>query len=384
MHYVSIEYLLWMLGTFSLYWVSPAALRHYTLAIITFIFLLLFDPESTAILILFTLITAFVARQSEPSGGLVFLAITIILLVLVYFKLRVVGIDMKAIISDALIPLGLSYYSFRCMHFIIERYRGRYREVTVAEIIGYLFFLPTILVGPIHRFGAYQRDRYRIRLDRTMVSAGLERILYGYVKIGFLANFLVEGKLGSFVDTLPPESTSLKAYLWIVQGGLNLYFQFSGFADIAIGFSRLLGFQVIENFNWPFLRRNISEYWRCWHISLTSWCREYIYTTVVSFSRSPALGAIATLLTIGLWHELSVRYIVWGPYHGLGLVAWQRFQELKLYLPKINSPTIRLCLTVFSITITVHYVWFGFAIIRKESLAEVLEVWKLATFGFLM
>jgi alginate O-acetyltransferase complex protein AlgI len=384
MHYVSLEYLLWMIGTFSLYWLSSAAWRRAVLPLITLAFLLYVAPDSAAILVGFTAITALVARERVPSGWLVAGVTLILVSVLVHFKLDAAGQNVEAIIADVLIPLGLSYYTFRCLHIIFERYRGRYRDVTVTEIVGYLFFLPTILVGPIHRVGAYQRDLYRVRLERGMLTEGLERLLYGYVKIGFLANYLVNGKLGGYLDALPPEQAPLQAYLWIVQGGLNLYFQFSGFADIAIGFSRLLGFRVIENFKWPFLRRNLSEYWRCWHISLTSWCREYIYTTVVSFSRSPALGAIATLLVIGLWHELSVRYVVWGLYHGIGLVIWQRFQDLKPHLPQVHAPAMRSLLAGLSILFTVHYVWFGFAIVRKSDLLEVLEVWRTATIGFLI
>ncbi|GAB6054098.1 D-alanyl-lipoteichoic acid biosynthesis protein DltB [Magnetospira thiophila] len=384
MHYVTLEYLLWMIGTFSLYWLSPAAWRQVVLVLLTVALLVHESPLSAGLLVLFTALTAALVRQPRPHGGQVAGMSALMVSVLIYFKLGATGQSVENIVTDALIPLGLSYYTFRCLHLMFERYRGRFGDATTWEVIGYLFFLPTLLVGPIHRFGAYQRDLYRVRLDRAMLSQGLERILYGYVKIGFLANHLVNGTLGIYVDQLPPEQAALQAYLWIVQGGLNLYFQFSGFADISIGFSRLLGFEVMENFNWPFLRRNLSEYWRCWHMSLTSWCRDYIYTSVVSFSRSPALGAIATLLVIGLWHELSLRFVCWGLYHGFGLVVWQAFQDVKAHLPEVRTGWMRHLLTGLSIIFTVHYVWFGFAIVRKDSLSEVWTVWKTATLGFLM
>lgn len=381
MHVVSLEYLLWMGGVFCVYWLTPARWRQLVLAALTFVFLLLASPESAAILGAFTLATVLVARVAAPGGKLIAAVALAFIAVLVHFKLGAAGQAVETIVTDLLIPLGLSYYTFRCLHLLFERYRGRHADATATEIVGYLFFLPTLMVGPIHRFGDYQRDVHRVRLDRAMWSGGLERIVYGYVKIGFLANVLVNGVLGGYLAALPPEQEALRAYLWIAQGGLNLYFQFSGFADIAIGFSRLLGFRVMENFNWPFLQRNISAYWRAWHISLTRWCREYVYTTVVSYARSPALGALATLIVIGLWHEISWRYLAWGVYHGLGLIVWQRFQTIKPHLPKLPLPAA--LVNALSVLFTLHFVWFGFAIVRLDHFSEVWDVWKNATLGFL-
>lgn len=371
-----------MASTFSLYWLTPARWRQWSLVTLTLAFLVYLSPASALILTVFTGITAWIAARPPPSGKLIWAATLAFVAVLAFYKTGARGQPIEVIITEGLIPLGLSYYTFRCLHLIYERYRGRFKEAPLQEIVGYLFFLPTIVVGPIHRFDDYQRDRYRVRLDPALLGQGMERILYGYVKIGFLGNYLVTGKVGGWIAALPPEQASLAAYLWIVQGGFNLYFQFSGFADIAIGFSRLLGFRVLENFNWPYLQKNLSDYWRNWHISLTGWCRDYVYTAVVSSSRSPALGALATLIAIGLWHELSLRFICWGLFHGFGLIVWQRFQDIKPYLPQIEMPVVKHILNVLSILLTVHYVWFGFAIVRTASLSEALAVWQTATIGF--
>jgi len=383
MEYVSLEWAAWMVGTFSLYWLTPSRWRQSVLIALSLIFMASISPISAAILCVFAAITWLTVRSEAPSGKLVAAVTIAFVAVLATFKLQARGQSIEAIISHGLIPLGLSYYTFRCLHLIFERYLGRFREVRLSEVIGYLFFLPTIVVGPIHRFGDYQRDLYRVRLESGNLWRGLERILYGYVKIGWFGDHLINGLLGNYVSKLPPENASLAAYLWIIQGGLNLYFQFSGYADIAIGFSRLLGFRVIENFNWPYLQRNLSDFWRSWHISLTSWCRDYIYTSVVSRSRSPALGAMATLLAVGLWHEISLRFVCWGLFHGFGLVVWQRFQSAKPHLPQVKSRVLRLAWRIFSTVFTAHYVWFGFAIVRKHSLQDVLHVWSAATIGFL-
>src|SRR5690606_22484260 len=98
-----------------------------------------------------------------------------------------------------------------------------------------------------------------------------------------------------------------------------LYFKFSGYSDIAIGVSRLLGFRVMENFHYPFIAQNIGDFWKRWHISLSSWCRDYAYMPVWSRLRNGALAALASMLILGLWHELSWRYLAWGLYHGAGI-----------------------------------------------------------------
>ena len=384
MFYVSLEWLAVMAGTFSLYWLTPDPWRRWTLVVVTGLLLAYLAPLSAAILVGFTATTCLVARQPRLAGWMVVAATLAFVAVLGLFKFGARGATYETIVNQGLIPLGLSYYTFRCLHLIYERYRGNFAETQPAEIVSYLFFLPTLLVGPIHRFGAYQRDLYRVRLDRTQLGEGLERILYGYVKIAFLGNYLINGQIGEWMRGLQSEHPSLYAYLWIVLGGCNLYVQFSGFADIAIGFARLLGFRVIENFNWPYLSRNLSEFWQRWHVSLTSWCRDYVYGSVVSLTRSPALGALATLMVIGLWHELSLRYICWGLFHGFGLIAWQRFQGLKRRLPTVVRPPAQLALRVLSTLFTLHYVWFGFAIVRQPDLAGTLRMWHAATIGFFL
>jgi alginate O-acetyltransferase complex protein AlgI len=382
MHFLSVTWLTWMMATVCLYWITPMAWRFRLLVLITAVFLLVYAPLSAAILTALTIFTYALSRKPELSGYRILAIGSVIVAIVGFYKIQVTGNTIDTVFEQGLIPLGLSYYSFRCLHYLLERYKGTIHSATFEEFVSYLFFLPTIVVGPIHRFGQFQQDYHRIRWNAELISEGMERILYGYVKIAFLGNFLVGTKLGNYIQGFDSQDTVLIAYLEMVRGGFSLYFQFSGFADIAIGFSRLLGFRVMENFNWPYLQKNISDYWRCWHISLTSWCRDYVYTSVVSLSRSPALGAIATLLVIGLWHEISLRYLAWGFYHGLGIVLWQQFQRVKPVLPKIQGPVIRKLVDAASILVTVHFVWFGLIIARQPDFSSVLEVWNILLTGW--
>jgi len=171
-------------------------------------------------------------------------------------------------------------------------------------------------------------------------------------------------------------------YLGIVQNGLNLYFQFSGHSDIAIGLSLMLGYRVIENFNWPYLQPNISAFWQSWHRSLSLWCRDYIYGVVVAQTRSPALGALATMVVIGLWHEMSFRFLLWGAWHGLGIIIWQQWQAVRAGSTMTLPPALRIPLHVFSVLLTVNFVWFGFVILTAPSVAEALNLFLRFIKGF--
>lgn len=287
-----------------------------------------------------------------------------------------VNIDMGTgsdAVENFIIPLGLSYYTFRCIHYAIEKYKHAIPAHGFYNLAQYLFFLPTMTAGPIHRYPDFDRDLRRKRWNPYLFAEGIERMIYGYVKISFFANFLVGYVFASQVIEVIAVNESLGFYLMMLQMGMNLYFLFAGYTDIAIGFGMLLGFRVIENFNWPFLARNVSDFWRRWHISLTSWCRDYVYMGTISVTRQAWLAALAAMLVMGLWHEFSLRYIIWGLYQGAGIVIWQKFQNIKPWLPQIRSRPLLLLLRIFSTLLTLHYVLVGMMLVHHGTLGEAID-----------
>jgi D-alanyl-lipoteichoic acid acyltransferase DltB (MBOAT superfamily) len=368
----SFGWAIWMFAAVTGYWLTPGWFGRLWLIALTIAFLMIVSMESAAILCGFSLGTYYLAQSRVRLAPRLLLAGAGIMGLLIWFKLRVAA-DLSGGLAGLAIPLGLSYYALRCIHYIVERYKGSLPAHDFADFVSYLFFLPTLIAGPIHRFAEFQRDSRRMRWDSEKFSEGLERILYGYVKITFIANFLIYTRLGLYIGRLPPDDAQLAAYLTMIQKGLNGYLLFSGYSDVAIGFALLLGYRVMENFRWPLLKPNISEFWKSWHISLSSWCRDYVYMLVVSFTRRPALGVIAAMLAIGLWHEISHRYILWGIYNGLGIVAWQQFQQLKRRMPPIAAlerPWARKSLQALSILVTFHFVMAGFVIVQQPTLAD--------------
>ncbi|MGH7184941.1 MAG: MBOAT family O-acyltransferase, partial [Pseudomonadota bacterium] len=248
----------WMFAAVAGYWLTPSWFGRFWLIGLTIGFLMIVSMESTAILCAFTIGTYFLAQSRGPLGAKLLAAGAGVLGLLIWYKLRVAA-DLSSGLAGLAIPLGLSYYALRCLHYIVERYKGNLPPHDFADFVNYLFFLPTLIAGPIHRFAEFQRDSRRLRWDTEKFSEGLERILYGYVKITFIANFLVHARLDHYINGLPPESAQLAAYLTMIQKGLNGYLLFSGYSDVAIGFALLLGYRVMENFRWPLLKPNISE-----------------------------------------------------------------------------------------------------------------------------
>lgn len=382
MEFVSLTWFAWMWGTVALYWLAPRPARIYVLAGVSALFLYSVSPLSIALLCGFTLMCHLAGNRGNISSPVLGAAIAVMVLTLLWFKLGIT-VDSQSLTETLLIPLGLSYYTFRCIHFLMERFTGRVPACSLRELIAYLFFLPTFVVGPIHRVDDFLKDMRRQRFDTALLSEGAERILYGYVKIAVLSNFLVERHFGEWILELPDQDGGLVAYMTMVKNGLNIYLQFSGHSDIAIGFARLLGFRVLENFNWPYFKTNISSFWRSWHISLSRWCRDYIYDPIVSVTRNPALGALATMLVIGMWHEISMRYLYWGMYHGLGLVAWQYWQGIKTeWMPALPEKYAWLAHTI-SIIVTVHFVWFSFVLLNTQSLSEAFSVYAKILFWWI-
>jgi alginate O-acetyltransferase complex protein AlgI len=373
MAFDSAAWLLWMWLTVSLYWLAPRQARVWVLAALTLAFVTSLSPLSAAILAAFTVLVSLVARRPTLPGVQAVAVSGMFVLVLAAFKLRLAWEGGLAA-GNFLLPLGISYYTFRCIHVVIERFQGHLPPVAPRDLIGYLFFLPTIVTGPIHRLDEWLHDERRQRFDPALLSEGAERILYGYGKIVILGNWLITGQMGSAVAALPDQEGLLATYLTIVQDGLNVYFQFSGYSDIAIGFARMLGFRVIENFNWPYLQPNISAFWRSWHISLSQWCRDYLYAPVVSLTRAPALGAMTVMVVIGLWHEISLAFLLWGSWHGAGLVVWQWWDRHGPPLPANLPRWAANGIYVAKVLVTVHFVWFSFVLLESPNLRQAFEI----------
>lgn len=368
----SLAMLSWIAVTVTACWVAPRPAQPYLMGLLSACFLAWHAPLALGLLLLMAAMSfGAVRRQGRWPLAPAVAGFTILAILLGFNAARMPGRDA---LETVVAPLGLAYFALRALHYCIEGWKGTLPAHTFRDYLNYLIFLPTLMTGPIHRLQEFQHGLRRRRWDPVLFSLGCERVLYGYVKIVFLANYLVSAKLVGVIAALP-KTSPLGAWLDCLRYGLNLYWQFSGYSDVAIGFALLLGIRISENFNFPFLARNINDFWNRWHVSLTSWCRDYLYLPVLAVGRRPWVAVLASMLALGLWHELSIRYVLWGLYHGTGIALWQGFQRLKgnRSFPQ-GSPASRL-MAPLAILVTLNFVILSFAITKEATLQGTLRVY---------
>lgn len=229
------------------------------------------------------------------------------------------------------------------------------------------FFPATLFVGPINRFEEFLRDIRRRRFDQARVSSGLQRILTGAVKIVVIANYLIADKLPALGDLGLGSVGHL--YVDAILFWFKLYIFFSGYSDIAIGFGAVLGMRLPENFNWPFLAGNIGDFWRRWHITLSNWCRDYVHLPVLARWRRPAVATTASMLVLGLWHEASTHYLLWGLYHAAGLTVWRRFEAATQSTQAALGSVLRSLWRAAATLLTLHFVMFSYPVVEAIEAA---------------
>jgi D-alanyl-lipoteichoic acid acyltransferase DltB (MBOAT superfamily) len=221
-------------------------------------------------------------------------------------------------------PLGISFYTFHAISYLVDTHRGaRPPADDFVDFALYLAFFPQLLAGPITRWGYFapQLEAPR-RLRIRAVDEALLRIATGLVKKVVLAD-----TLGGFVDAVyadPGSASSFEALVAVWGYAFQIYFDFSGYTDVAIGLAALLGFRLPENFRYPYLASSPADFWRRWHISLSTWLRDYLYIPLGGNRRGEVRtyeNLLATMLLAGLWHGAAWSFVVWGGVHGVWLVA---------------------------------------------------------------
>ena len=226
------------------------------------------------------------------------------------------------------LPIGISFFTFQAMSYVIDLYRGEYEaQKNPLSLALYISFFPQLIAGPIVKYREVQRalsDRTTTAAD---LAAGTRRFLYGLGKKVVLSNVLAYPTDRIFSYEVSQLSLPL-AWAGCLLYGLQIYYDFSGYSDMAIGLGRMFGFRFPENFDLPYLSVSIREYWRRWHISLSSWFREYLYVPLGGNRRGPLrtyVNLVIVFAATGLWHGARWTFVIWGLYHGIFILlerAW--------------------------------------------------------------
>ena len=241
------------------------------------------------------------------------------------------------VVSHLIMPLGISYFVFRMLQYVFDCMRGVIQENSLLRLAAFIMFIPTFPAGPLETYQGFHEKR-SFDFDRQLFYAGLRRIAIGYFKKVFVVDFLFTIFFGKIITTIGRTDFHGHDVQWwwplayCILVFVRAYFDLSAYTDLAIGFSSLFGFRIMENFRYPFWQKNLSDFWRSWHISLSTWCRNNVYFPVFGLTRKTWLGLYASMLTMGLWHYVDLNWLAWGLYHGTGLVVvarWERWKKAR-------------------------------------------------------
>lgn len=317
-----------------LYLVTKKELHNPILLIASIIFYAWGEPKYLAIMLVTILINFFGAIlidkcQSHKKLTLI-CTITANLSLLIYFKYFNFLIDsinnfchLHINGLDIIMPLGISFYTFQALSYVIDVYRGECKvQKDIYKLTLYICLFPQLIAGPIVKYHDVVEQIDSREVDFEKVNIGVKRFIIGISKKMLIAN-----TLGVIVDKIfiqaPDTFTHGIAWLGAISYSLQLYFDFSGYSDMAIGLGLIFGFKFMENFNYPYTSKSISEFWRRWHISLSTWFKQYVYISLGG-NRQGLLKTCRNLgivfLLTGIWHGAAWKFVFWGIWHGLFII----------------------------------------------------------------
>lgn len=380
-----------------LYYASPRALKHLMLTLVSYVFYGWWNPWFTLLMLGSTvidygcgkLITAEGASRRQRKTGMVISVISN-LSILAFFKYSAFFAGNLSAASEAIgmgvvvlpeffynvvLPVGISFYTFQSMSYSIDLYRGHAVPArNFVDFACYVSMFPQLVAGPIVRYGSVA-DQLRDR-PHTIEGfvAGFTRFNWGFAKKIILANpmgVIADACFGAGEGVL----TAPMAWLGVAAYAFQIYYDFSAYSDMAIGLGRMFGFQFPENFDSPYKSKSITEFWRRWHISLSSFLRDYLYIPLGGNRKGPSrtyLNLMLVMLIGGLWHGAQWTFVAWGAIHG-GMLAFERLMGKESWYARLPDP-VRVGITFGIVLIT----WVFF---RAENF-EVASRYLGAMFGF--
>lgn len=370
------------------YWSVPARFRTAVLVIASYAFYSVAFPGYSLLLAALTVATYFIGlkvrRDRETAGRTLFAAgVAGTLAVLGVFKYAAffatafdslavrLSLGFEVPIPQIAAPLGISFITFGLIHFLVEMRTTDAPEPGFWEYVNYVSFFPTVVSGPIKRYPEFVEDSRAVpsRLATSDWAYGAWRIL-----LGVFRKFVIADTIGVLAEPLFNVQTGSPLIVIAVYAyAFKIYFDFAGYSDIAIGTARLFGYTIMENFKAPYLRRNISEFWRNWHASLTRFITEYVYIPLGGSRKGPLRVAVNTLVAMGLsglWHGPAAHYIAWGLWHGMGLVVlrfWKQgvamLRERVAWVERAGASRVgRVASYGFGWAVTFNYVVLGWVL----------------------
>lgn len=336
----------------AIYYISPKKIRNFILLILSLVFYGWGEPIYVSLMVL-SIIVGFIGalqinkyRMDKEKSTCIFVTILLINLgTLFFFKYYGFLIEIiNSIFNTNLkikalpLPLGISFYTFQIISYVVDVYRGKTEvQKNIINFGAYVSMFPQLVAGPIVQYSTIEKQLNSRKESFKNFGEGVERFVLGLGKKVIIANNV--GMIWNSVKPLAPENMSvLTAWIGIISFTLQIYFDFSGYSDMAIGLGKMFGFDFMENFKYPYISKSITEFWRRWHISLGSWFRDYIYIPLGGNRCGQAVqlrNIFVVWFVTGLWHGASWNFIIWGLYFGV-IIFIEKIGLLKV-LEKLPS-----------------------------------------------
>ena len=363
-----------------IYYISPNPLKNFVILLFSLIFYAWGEPKFIFLIILSILINYIgalqIVKNSSDTEKRKFIFITLLLIdisILFFFKYygfiissigSLFGIDL--VIRDIPLPLGISFYTFQQISYIIDVYTKKTKvQKNLINFAAYITMFPQLIAGPIVKYNDIESQLKNRNENLTQFSSGVHRFIIGLGKKVLLANSI--GAIWSEIKVIPLNEISiLTSWIGIIAFALQIYFDFSGYSDMAIGLAKMFGFEFLENFNYPYISKSVTEFWRRWHISVGTWFREYLYIPLGGNKKGNLIqirNLFVVWFTTGLWHGASFNFIAWGIYFGVIL-----FIEKIIFKNILNKLPSFLCHIY-----TLILVLIGWVIFDMNTLSSAME-----------
>lgn len=356
MAFTNIEFVFFFLPVFLIiYFIIPFKFKNIAILFFSLILVFWFDNIRAVILVFSICLNYLFGRliYKNRQTWIIILGIFINVAFLSVFKYHVLLFEFFTsvteviayplaklnLLSTLILPLGISFYTFRAISYLVDIHRKKTEpETNFFDFAAYLAFFPLLIAGPIARYTELKDDLHSRKISIQQVALGTERFILGLARKVLIANTL--GAVADQVFSAPvADLSTLMVWLGLISYTLQIFFDFAGYSDMAIGIGMILGFKVPENFNYPYISRNIRDFWRRWHITLSLWLRDYIFLPVayyisrkwkkeayVGINTDNLIYTVATLITFvicGFWHGSSLSFVIWGIYFAIFMILEQ-------------------------------------------------------------
>lgn len=268
-------------------------------------------------------------------------------------------------LPDIALPIGISFYTFQAIGYSVDIYRKKFTlDVSFLEYIFFLSFFPLLFAGPITRAETFfPQIRRQPTVSIRLMYSGLWLIIMGILKKAVVADYIAQ--YNNWIFDSPLSYSGFENLMGLLGFSMQIYLDFSGYSDMSIGIAALMGIRLRNNFSFPYQSLNVSEFWHRWHISLSTWFRDYVYIPLGGNKKGnwrTALNCLLTLLLVGIWHGSSIMFVIWGLMHGMALVVHKAFKPWLSRIPDTwyTKP--------FSLLLTTAFIICGWAVFRSPDL----------------